>query len=203
MSFLNTLFDVIIPVILIAVALTFVFADWFGWRWLEHLIVGAGTGVLVAINFNRVLGTGRQALAGNFLLFIPIILGLLLYFRFVPSLKWLERYGFLWIFAGGAGVVIGGVLQGQIMPQVIEAIKIIQPTPFDTFNKIVMLIIFVTTFTYFIQTREHTGILGISARTGRIFLMFGFGLSFATLLQTYYGVLLERVQWLLFSILGK
>lgn len=53
---------------------------------------------------------------------------------------------------------------------------------------------------YFIFIREHTGALGASAQLGRYFLMIAFGLGFSTLLMTYFGVLLERILWILTNL---
>jgi hypothetical protein len=199
-----SILEVWIPIVLMIVAISFVFFDWFGWRWLEHWIIGTGAGVLVATNWRALNRSGiTPLLAGNIILIIPIIMGLLLYFRFVDKYQWLARYGFLWVIAGGAGVTIGGMVQSQILPQVIESVKIIRPTAFETISAALVFFIFVTSLSYFLFTREHTGILGTSSRLGRLFLMVGFGLGFSTLIQTYFGVILERVQWMLFTILGK
>jgi hypothetical protein len=203
MAFIDTLFQVYVPAILIIIALTFVFVDWPGWRWVEHLIVGSGAGVIVATNWQALLRSGiNPLLGGDFLLIIPLLSGIAMYFRYIPTYKWVERYGFLWVIAGGTGVTISLIFQGQVLPQVLESIKIVRDTPIDTFNAIISLLIFLTTLSYFTFTREHTGVLGQSARLGRLFLMVGFGLGFSTLIQTYFAVLLERIQWLLFNLLG-
>jgi lipoprotein signal peptidase len=203
MNIIEMLFELYIPAILIIIALSFVFVDWPGWRWVEHLIVGSGTGVVLATNWTALQRSGISPLmAGEYILIIPIIFGIFLYFRFIPKYRWLQRYGFLWVIAGGMGVIIGGTFQGQILPQVIESIKILAPTPLDTINAIVMLIIFITTLSYFTYTVEHKGPLQVSAKLGRIFMMIGFGLGFSTLIQTYFGVLLERIQWILFKVFG-
>ena len=191
------------PIILMLIAISFIFYDWAGWRWLEHWIIGTGAGVIVATNWRALYRSGiSPLLGGNFIMILPLIFGLCLYFRFVPKYQWLARYGFLWVIAGGSGVTIGGLIQGQILPQVIESAKIIGPTPWDTFNGVVCAVIFFTTLTYFIFTKEHKGVLGTSARIGRTIMMVGFGLGFSTLIQTYFAVILERIQWIVFTILG-
>jgi len=192
-----------IPIILMITAISFIFYDWVGWRWLEHWIIGTGAGVIVATNWRALYRTGINPLiGGDMLLILPIIFGICLYFRFIPEYRWVARYGFLWVIAGGAGVTIGGIMQGQILPQIIQSAKIIGPTSWDTFNGLVSAIIFLTTLTYFIFTKPHKGVLGTSARAGRLFMMVGFGLGFSTLIQTYFAVILERVQWMTFKILG-
>jgi hypothetical protein len=114
--------------------------------------------------------------------------------------RWIQRYGYVWVVGTGLGIVISTMLQGQILPSIKESISILGPTQFDYFNQFFSFIIFVTTLTYFIFTREHKGALGTVARVGRLFLMIAFGLGFSTLLMTFFGVLLERIMWILRSL---
>jgi hypothetical protein len=118
--------------------------------------------------------------------------------RYAPSsIRWLQRYGYAWIVGGGLGAVLATTFQGQILPAIRQTINIPAATPLDTLNNLIGFIIFVTTLSYFIFTKEHKGVLGQSAKLGRYFLLIAFGLGFSTLLMTYFGVLLERVLWIM------
>jgi hypothetical protein len=196
------LIELYVPMVLILIALTFVFVDWPGWRWLEHFIVGSGAGVGIANNWRAIYRSAlRPLMGGQYLIIFPVIFGLLIYLRFVPRYRWVARWGFLWVIAGGCGVTIGSTMQGQIIPQIIASSNILGSTAFDTLMGLIVFLIFVTTITFFIFTREHTGPLAASARIGRLFMMIGFGLGFSTLIQTYFAVLLERIHWILFKVL--
>lgn len=49
-----------IPIILVIIGLSFVFVDWPGWRWVETLIIGGGTGhtvILTVRNIDRTIIT--------------------------------------------------------------------------------------------------------------------------------------------------
>lgn len=196
------LLSIWIPIILVVIGLSFVFVDWPGWRFCETIIIGGGTGhtVIMCIrNINRTIITPIGK--GSYILIPAILFGALMYFRFAPKhIRWLQRYGYAWIVGGGLGIVISTMLQGQILPAIAESAKIIGLTPMDTLNNVISFVIFVTVLSYFIFTKEHTGILGTSANVGRKFLMIAFGLGFSALMMTYFGVLLERVLWVITSI---
>lgn len=196
------LLSIWIPVILVVIGLSFVFVDWPGWRFCETIIIGGGTGhtVIMCIrNINRTIITPIGK--GSYILIPSIFFGALMYLRFAPkNIRWLQRYGYAWIVGGGLGIVISTMLQGQILPAIAETTKIIGNTPMNTLNNIIGFIIFVSVLSYFIFTKEHTGILGVSANLGRKFLMIAFGLGFSALIMTYFGVLLERVIWVLTAI---
>jgi len=191
-----------IPIILVIIGLSFVFVDWPGWRWVETLIIGGGTGhtvILTVRNIDRTIITPIGK--GSYILIPSIIFGAMLYLRFAPSgFRWLQRYGYAWIVAAGLGIVISTIIQGQILPAIKESATIVGAQPVDTINNVISFIIFITVLSYFIFTREHKGVLGQSARLGRIFLMIAFGLGFSALIMTYFGVLLERILWILTSL---
>lgn len=196
------LLSIWIPVVLVIIGLSFVFVDWPGWRFCETIIIGGGTGhtVIMSIrNINRTIITPIGK--GSYILLPSILFGALMYLRFAPkNIRWLQRYGYAWIVGGGLGIVISTMLQGQILPAIAESANIIGLTTMGTFNNIISFVIFVTVLSYFIFTKEHTGILGASANVGRKFLMIAFGLGFSALIMTYFGVLLERILWVLTSI---
>lgn len=189
-----------VPVILILISLSFMFVDWPGWRWVETLLVGGGMGHSVVMTWGTLVRTGfKPIMQGNVILLPGIIFGLLLYFRLHPSpnYKWISRYGFLWVVSVGAGLSLGSLWQGNILVFLSKAIDIVGVTPMDQFNKILMFVIFVTCLSYFIFTKEHTGVLGVSTKIGRYFLMIAFGVGFAVLISMYYNVALERIWWIL------
>jgi len=191
-----------VPIILVVIGLSFVFVDWPGWRFVETLVIGGGTGhtvILTIRNINRTLITPIGK--GSYILIPSILFGALLYLRFAPSgYKWLQRYGYAWIVGVGLGIVISTTIQGQILPAIQESANIIGSTTVSTINNLVSFLVFITVLSYFIFTREHKGVLGASAKVGRIFLMIAFGLGFSALLMTYFGVLLERILWILTNL---
>ena len=199
---IGELLSIWIPIITVVIGLSFVFVDWPGWRWIETLIIGGGTGhsvVMTVRTLNRSIITPIGK--GSYILIPTIFFGAIMYLRFAPpKIRWLQRYGYSWIVGGGLGVVISTMIQGQILPSIKQAVSIPGATINETMNNLIGFIIFVTTLSYFIFTKEHKGALGTSAQIGRYFLMIAFGLGFSTLLMTYFGVLLERILWILTNL---
>ncbi len=192
-----------VPVILILISLSFMFKDWPGWRFVETLLVGGGMGHSIVMTWGTILRTGINPIMQGQIILIPgLIFGLLLYLRLHPNpnVKWISRYGFLWVVAVGAGLSLGSLWQGNILVFLSQAVDIVGTSPMDQFNKILMFVIFITTLSYFIFTKEHTGILGISTKLGRHFLMIAFGVGFAVLISMYYNVALERIWWILDAV---
>jgi len=187
------------PIITVILALSFVFADWPGWRFIETLLIGGGAGHGVVSGLRTIQAQIITPISNGSYIIIPaVIIGVLLYFIHMPQrYRWIQRYGYIWIVGTGLGIVVSTMLQGNILPVIKESISIVGPTPGDYFNQFLSLITFVTVLTYFIFAMEHKGVLGGVARVGRNFLMIAFGLGFSTLLMTYYGVLLERIMWIL------
>jgi len=192
-----------VPIILILISLSFMFKDWPGWRFVETLLVGGGMGHSFVMTWGVVMRTGiKPIMQGQVILLPGLIFGLLLYLRLHPdpNIKWISRYGFLWVVAVGAGLSLGSLWQGNILVFLSQAIDVVGTSPLDQFNRILMFIIFITSLSYFIFTKEHKGILGTSAKIGRHFLMIAFGVGFAVLISMYYNVALERIWWILNSL---
>jgi lipoprotein signal peptidase len=184
-----------VPVVTIVIGLSFVFKDWPGWRWVETMIIGGGTGHVTVMAFQTLRSNlFTPLIGGNWILFPVVIFGVLMYFRFAPNkIQYFQRYGYAWIIGSGIGLVISTMIQGQILPVIKQTVNIPGATTIDTINNAIGFVIFVTVLSYFIFTVEHKPTLGNSGRIGRYFLMIAFGLGFSTLLMTYFGVLLERV----------
>ena len=192
-----------VPVILILISLSFMFKDWPGWRFVETLLVGGGMGHSFVMTWGTIMRTGINPIMQGQIILIPgIIFGILLYFRLHPdpNVKWISRYGFLWVVAVGAGLSLGSLWQGNILVFLSQAVDVVGTSPMDQFNKILMFVIFITSLSYFIFTKEHKGILGVSTKLGRHFLMIAFGVGFAVLISMYYNVALERIWWILDAV---
>lgn len=191
-----------VPIILIMLIISFAFGDNPLWRFAETIAIGAGLGNTVVYELGVVQRIGLNPLLdGNLILALPIIFGLLLYFRFWPKYDWISRYGFVWMIAGVLGVGVGAMFQGTIIPNVLETMKVIGPTPEATFWKILQLFIFITVASYFIFSRPHTGILGQSSKIGRVWMMIALGLGYAVLVEDYSYRVIERI-WFVLDSLG-
>jgi len=148
----------------------------------QQAIIGATIAQYVLFNMKNLLNMAIIPISqGKWTYIIPVFLGLLMYTRLSPSYSWLSRYPVSVLVGVGVGVMVPGLLRGQVIGQVQKTIVDITSatTTYDLINAIIILIGVVTAITFFLFTKEHTGVLGVSARIGRIFLMFSLGANWA------------------------
>jgi hypothetical protein len=165
---------------------------------LAHTFISTWTGSIEGICLNPLM-------AGNVLRIIPLIFGLLAFTRLSRRYAWISRYPTALLAGVGIGVMFGATFDAQILTQLaMTAQGFIDK---DFFSAAVILVGVFATLTYFIYTQEHTGALGISARLGRIFAMFSFGMNYAAELIWYVtlvvGIMIRLVDlWIKGAILG-
>lgn len=176
------------------------------YRFAEHLFTGMAVGYMVAQYWHRIIPDyiiRNIFLAQNWVMLIPLAIGLLYIFRFVPKLNWLMLIPI---------AILLGIGQGMSLPLVIEAdvVKQIQGTMLhpdmlqrvlDPYNGLIVgvliLVGVVCTITYFFFSREHKGALRVSAHVGIWFVMVGFGASFGYTVMARVSLLIARIQFLL------
>lgn len=158
-------------------------------RWAEYLIVGLGVGY-GAVNTTYSLYTSaiEPLVAGDILKIVPIIIGLLAYTQFTrkPEIRWFLRWPLVFVTSIGLALSLTGVPLTYFIVQLRAiAVPLTTGSAFEIFNAIVILVGVVTTLSYFTFTRQHKGVLGVSAQVGRYFMMtaFGAGMGMAFLSQ--------------------
>ena len=164
-------------------------------RFGQQAIIGSTIAHMVLFNMKNVLNMALIPISkGNLLLIVPFILGLLMYTRLSKEYAWISKYPTSVLVGVGIGVMIAGILRGQIIDQVKATVVDIftATTALDALNGVIIAVGTVTAITFWIFTREHTGALGVSTRIGRIFLMFSLGANWAG----------EEV-WYLTQIIGR
>lgn len=93
---------------------------------------------------------------------IPVILGLLLFTLPFRQIRWVSRYPLALVVGVGTGIAIRGSVHAQMVGQMLAAITLPKaPQPMDWFNFFFTLIAFLTSTSYFIFTREQTGVFTI------------------------------------------
>lgn len=165
---------------------------------LAHTLLNSWTGSIEGICLKPIL-------AGQVARIIPLIFGLAIFSRLSRRYAWISRYPTALLAGVGTGVMFGATFDAQILTQLAMTAQAF--TDMGVFSAGVILIGVVTTLTYFIYTREHTGPLGISARIGRVFAMFSFGMNYAAELIWYLtlvvGIMIRLVDlWIKGAILG-
>ena len=130
--------------------------------------------------------------------FIPVILGLLLFTLPFRQVRWVSRYPLALVVGVGTGIAIRGSVHAQMVGQMLAAITLPKvPQPMEWFNFFFSLIGFLTATSYFIFTREHTGLFKVPTQIGRYVLMLELGSYFGNTILFRMAMLSGRVEELL------
>jgi hypothetical protein len=185
---------------------SFLYKDNPFYKFAEHLFVGVANGYYIALYWHNTLKPNLfdPLSAGNFIYFVPLLLGLMYFTRFIPRIGWLVRIPIGFMIGWGAGISIPAYFQADLLKQLQGTIV----TPHSFLNPlegvwaVIILIGVVCTLIYFYFSKEHTGILKPTARLGIIFIMIGFGASFGYTVMARVSLLIGRIQFLLGPWLG-
>jgi hypothetical protein len=190
---------------------SFLYRDNPVYKFCEHLFVGVSAGYYVVLtmissvwpNMIHPLFTNFSQ-GRNFLLLIPLALGILLFSRFFPRGDWLSRWPIAFILGVYPALRITGFAQGDLVEQVHGTILPLW-MPGDvgtTINNWLLVGGLLTTLIFFFFSKEHKGALGGSARIGVYFLMISFGASYGYTVMARVSLLIGRVMFLLDDWLG-
>ena len=182
-------------------------------RFVEHLFVGISAANGVVTTYEQyILATFQQNIGerGEYHLFVPIVIGLLIYTRFLPSrdLNWLARIPMAFWMGIGSAIVIVRTFRANFIVNLTATFVPLFTEPFvawtgvSTINNIILVVGVFTTISYFFFTFESKGPLAISARIGRYMMMIAFGAAYGNTVMARSAVLLGRIQYLLGNWLG-
>jgi hypothetical protein len=173
----------------------------------QQAIIGATMAHYILLNFKSALNNAvLPMLGGNLLLFVPLLLGVLMYTRLKNEIAWVARYPTGVLVGIGTGVMIAGTLRGQIIDQVKNTVidltkNVASGNMTGIINTLLIAIGVVTAISFFTFTREHKGVLGISAKIGRIFLMISLGANWSGELVWYLTQLIGRLSWIINTVI--
>jgi len=173
----------------------------------QQAIIGATMAHYILLNFKSALNNAvLPMLGGNLLLFVPLLLGVLMYTRLKNEIAWVARYPTGVLVGVGTGVMIAGTLRGQIIDQIKNTVldltnNVASGNMTGMINTLLIAIGVVTAISFFTFTREHTGVLGISAKIGRIFLMISLGANWSGEIVWYLTQLIGRLSWIINTVI--
>jgi hypothetical protein len=190
---------------------SFLYQDNPAYKLCEHLFVGVSAGYYVVLTYYSVVKPNLfdplfLGVKGHhdYLLVIPLLLGVLLFSRFFPKGDWLSRWSIALILGVYPALRITGFGQGDFVEQIHGTILPLW-VPHDigaTLGNWILIVGLLTTLIFFFFSKEHKGALGGTARVGVYFLMVSFGASYGYTVMARISLLIGRVMFLLHDWLG-
>ncbi len=188
---------------------SFLYKDNPVYRFAEHIFMGVSVGYgLVLFWYNSVIPRLWEPLVKGteptrFFLLIPILIGALTFSLFVPRYSWLVKYTLAFVVGASAGLSIPLSFETNIFEQVRSTILTRQMlSGWGMVSNLIMFIGVIVTLAYFYFSMEHKGVIGKTARIGRIYIMIAFGASFGYTVMARVSLLIGRMQFLLHDWLG-
>ncbi|HOE91579.1 MAG TPA: hypothetical protein PL063_02010 [Candidatus Cloacimonadota bacterium] len=158
--------------------------------WLVYTIYN----ILIPNLFSKLIADPK----GNWVYYIPGVLGLMMVLRVIPKFEKASFYPLSLLIGTTAGISLLRFLKSDVLAQTTATML----NPFANANIAVMIgqiIIIIGTITgliYFYFSKKHQGFVGVNARIGIIFLMISFGASFGYTVMARISLLIGRLQFL-------
>jgi hypothetical protein len=173
----------------------------------EHVAVGVSVGFLMVNYYYTVFMPkvwDNVVHKGQFDYLIPLILGLLLYSRFVPKWGWVSRLSLAFLLGAGSGMSIAPSLESRVLKQIEGTMaSLVVWVPGDAWGTILQTLVSVflvggtiACLVFFLFSVEHKGKVGKLAYFGRLCIMAGFGASFGYTVMARVSLLIGRIQFL-------
>lgn len=172
----------------------------------EHLYIGAGLAWHIQLIIYKIIKVKvwepmKVAWSGGdwftiWMIIIPTILGLSLITQFIPKISWLSRYGFTFMMGYSAGLALPAGLATDFTNQILGTIEpfanIVNLTPGQLINALILLIGSISVLFYFFFSIEHKGAVKKISNFGIYFLMIYFGASFGNTVMARFSLLYGR-----------
>lgn len=166
----------------------------------EHIFAGLSAGYYIGLIWESVIiqQLWDPMLAGGWWLVFPGLLGVLMFARLWPRFSWVSRIALAFVMGTTAGIFLITQLHGVVLPQMQATMLALGGT--DGFASALLAIVIVvgvvSTLIYFYFSKEHTGVLGVTARVGIWFIMISFGAHFGYTVMARISLLIGRVYFL-------
>ncbi len=182
--------------------LSVVFKDNPAYRFAENTYVGLFAGYTVAVqwfNYIRPSFQLRIMEEGKWWYIVPIIIGLMIYTRYIKPIAWVSRYHICFLLGIGSGYILSTTFKPMFIDQ-IKATFLPLWVAGDWWKSVSNIIYVVGTFTalvYFLFTLEKKGVQGKISGMGRWVMMIAFGAAFGNTVMARVSLFLGRMQFLL------
>lgn len=180
--------------------LTYLYKDNPIWRIAENVFLGLATAYVFVFYFWSYI---RPAVMdwvlknGQWHYILAIVLGLLIFFRYVPSLSWIARYPMSFWVGYGTGYALA--FQPAVwLEQVTDSF-----IPLNTLQNVLIFIGILATLTYFFFTlAKENPVVGGVAEVGKWYIMIALGSAFGNTVLYRWNLFLGRANMLIVQWLG-
>ena len=204
MSYNFEIIGVWLLVVMTLSILSYLYGDNPFYKAAEHIFVGVSAGYIFAITwwdqvwpnlFGRLFPSYVKAgFEFDILYIIPLILGLFMLLRLIPSLSWLARISIGYIVGMAAGLKIYVFVNSNILMQIKNSGINFDESIWNILNQFLVLIGVISGLVYFFFSKEHKGVIGKISKIGIYFLMIKFGASFGFAVMGRISLLIGRFE---------
>ena len=204
MSYNFEIIGVWLLVVMTLSILSYLYGDNPFYKAAEHIFVGVSAGYIFAITwwdqvwpnlFGRLFPSYVKAgFEFDILYIIPLILGLFMLLRLIPSLSWLARISIGYIVGMAAGLKIYVFVNSNILMQIKNSGINFDESIWNILNQFLVLIGVISGLVYFFFSTEHKGTIGKISKIGIYFLMIKFGASFGFAVMGRISLLIGRFE---------
>jgi len=168
----------------------------------EHIFAGLSAGYYVGLIWQSVIiqqMIDPMFIGGKWWLFLPGLLGFLMFSRFSIRYSWISRLSLAFVMGNTAGIFLISELHGKVLPQIKSTMLSLNPSQGfgEFFLALIVVVGVAATLIYFYFSKEHKGVLGGAAKLGIWFIMISFGAHFGYTVMARVSLLIGRVQFLI------
>ena len=177
-------------------------------RFAQSTVVGSALGYIIALVMAKNVDTLAisKIAQGNVIYIIPLLLGLMVYAKFIPKYSYLARTPIAIIVAVGLALGARGALETQVYKQVIASasLPILGVDSVTSINNLIYLVGLISAMSYFYFTLKPNTVSKLKPinTLGRYFLMIYFGAKFGSTIMSRATLFLGRVQFIVLNWLG-
>ncbi|MGE5654780.1 MAG: hypothetical protein ACM3ZQ_11065 [Bacillota bacterium] len=157
----------------------------------EHLFVGLGAGYAIVMGFDNVLNKAWKPMIekGDIKLIIPMLLGVLVFARFIKGYNWVTRIPMALLIGMGTALALRGTIQAEFVDQIRATV-----IPLTSLNNILVVLGTLGTLIYFFFSQKHNVVTDYGSRFGRWVMMASFGAAFGNAVMGRISLLIARLQ---------
>ena len=117
---MTTNWEVWVSALLTLGAYSILFSENKFFQLVEHIFVGVGAGFAVVVNYYSIVNKGIKPMTGKgeWWLIIPLLIGVMLFGRFVKGMAWITRIPISLLVGIGVALALRGAVQAELVQPV-------------------------------------------------------------------------------------